>query len=108
MVNTSLGYKIRQLRKEKGMTLEQLAEKTDSSKGYIWELENRETKKPSAEKLQKIAESLGVTAVFLLDENKTNPDDEVEKQALFRKLEKLQDHDRKKIMQTIDSWSNDT
>lgn len=108
MVNTSLGYKIRQLRKEKGMTLDQLAEKTDSSKGYIWELENRETKKPSAEKLQKVAEALGVTAVFLLDENKANPDDEVEKQALFRKLEKLQDNDRKKIMQIIDSWSDET
>ena len=108
MVSTSLGDKIRQLRKEKDLTLEQLAEKTDSSKGYIWELENRETKKPSAEKLQKIAEVLGVTTVFLLDEGKANPDDEVMKQALFRKLDKMGEDDRKKIMKIIDSWGDDT
>ena len=105
MVSTSLGSKIRQLRKEKDLTLEQLAEKTDSSKGYIWELENRETKKPSAEKLQKIADVLGVTTVFLLDEGKASPDDDVMKQALFRKFEKLPDDDQKKIIQIIDSWS---
>lgn len=87
------------------MTLEQLAGKTDSSKGYIWELENRETKRPSAEKLQKIAEALGVTTIFLLDEDMANPDNEVVKQALFRKFEKLPDDDQKKIMQIIDSWS---
>ena len=108
MVSTSLGDKIRQLRKEKDLTLEQLAEKTDSSKGYIWELENRETKKPSAEKLQKIAEVLGVTTVFLLDEGKPSPDDAVMKQALFRKLDKMGEDDRKKIMKIIDSWGDDT
>ncbi len=107
MVSALLGNKIRQLRKDKGMTLEQLAEKTDSSKGYIWELENRETKRPSAEKLQKIADILGVTTVFLLDEDKASPDDEVMKQALFRKLEKMPDDDRKKIMKIIDSWGDD-
>jgi transcriptional regulator with XRE-family HTH domain len=106
MVTTTLGDKIRVLRKEKGLTLEQLAEKTESSKGYIWELENRETKKPSAEKLQKIAEELGVTTEFLLDEGRANPDDAVMQQAFFRKFDKLDDDDQKKIMQIVDTWSS--
>jgi transcriptional regulator with XRE-family HTH domain len=105
MVTTTLGDKIRVLRKEKGLTLEQLAEKTESSKGYIWELENRETKKPSAEKLQKIAEELGVTTEFLLDEGRSSPDDAVLQQAFFRKFDKLDDDDQKKIMQIVDTWS---
>lgn len=108
MVSATLGHKINQLRKEKSMTLEQLAEKTESSKGYILELENRETKRPSAEKLQKIAEALGVTTVFLLDEDQARPDDEVLKQALFRKLGKLPEDDQKRIMKIIESWGDET
>lgn len=105
MVNTTLGDKIRLLRKKKGLTLEHLAEKTESSKGYIWELENRETKRPSAEKLQKIAVALDVTTEFLLDEGKISPDDTVIKHVFFRKFDKLSDDDQKKIRQMIDTWS---
>ncbi len=43
-----LGEKIRALRKQKKLSLEQLAELTDSSKSYIWELENKDDPKPSA------------------------------------------------------------
>mgnify|MGYP003400529237 FL=1 len=45
-MSSALGDKIRKLRKEvKKLTLEELAEQTGSSKGYIWELENRDTRK---------------------------------------------------------------
>lgn len=104
-MSNSLGDKIRTLRKDKGLTLEQLADQTGSSKGYIWELENRETKKPSAEKLQKIADVLAVTTEFLLDEDKYSPDEAVIKQAFFRKFDKLGNADQKKIMQIIETWS---
>lgn len=43
----------------KGRTLEKLADETDSSKSYIWELENKNPPRPSAEKLTKIASKLG-------------------------------------------------
>ena len=107
-MSATLGHKINQLRKEKGMTLEQLAEKTESSKGYIWELENRETKRPSAEKLQKIAEALRVTTEFLLDEEQAKPDDDVLTQAAFRKFGKLTEPDQKKILKIIESWGDET
>ncbi len=50
-VPSPLGDKIRALRKQKKLSLEQLAELTDSSKSYIWELENKDDPKPSAEKI---------------------------------------------------------
>jgi transcriptional regulator with XRE-family HTH domain len=105
-VSSRLGDKIRELRKAKNLTLEQLAEQTDSSKGYIWELENRDTRKPSAEKLMKIADKLGVTAEFLLDEEKSDPDDDVLKTAFFRKFEKLTEDDQKKFMKIIEGWGD--
>ena len=87
-MSNSLGEKIRRLRKEKALTIKQLADQTDSSKGYIWELENRDTRKPSAEKLIKIAAILNVDIEFLLDDSKDTPDDNVLKNTFFQKFEK--------------------
>ena len=50
-MTTSLGDKLKRHRQEKGYSLDKLAELTESSKSYLWELENRDTRKPSAEKL---------------------------------------------------------
>jgi transcriptional regulator with XRE-family HTH domain len=65
MANT-LGDRLRDLRKEKGYTLDQLADLSGSSKSYIWELENKNPPRPSAEKLSRIADVLGTTIDFLL------------------------------------------
>ena len=43
---TAFGEKIRELRKAKGYTLEKLAELTELSKSYIWELENKNPSPP--------------------------------------------------------------
>jgi len=103
----ALGDKIRKLRKEKKLTLDELAKKTDTSKGYIWELENRDTRKPSAEKVMKIAEVLGVTTEFLFDDTKAEPDDNVLKAALFRNFEKLEKDDQERFMKMIENWSDE-
>ena len=103
-MSNRLGEKINALRKTKGLTLEQLAKQTESSKSYIWELENRDTRKPSAEKLMKIAVILGVTSEFLLDDGKLEPGDAVLKTEFFRKFEKLNEGDQKKIMRIIEDW----
>ena len=60
-----LGDKLRALRQQKKLSLEQLAELTDSSKSYIWELENRDDPNPSADKISKLAAALDVTTEFL-------------------------------------------
>lgn len=100
---TTLGEKLKHHRNEKGYSLDKLAEITGSSKSYLWELENRDARKPSAEKLTKIAQALGVTTDYLLDD-KATADEDVLQEAFFRKFNQLEDDDKKKIEQMIDAW----
>ena len=102
-MTTSLGAKIKRHRQEKGYSLDKLAELTDSSKSYIWELENRDTRKHSGEKLTRIAQALGVTTDYLLNESE-EPSDEILKEAFFRRFSKLEPEDQEKIKQMIDMW----
>lgn len=102
-MTASLGAKIKRHRQEKGYSLDKLAELTASSKSYIWELENRDTRKPSAEKLTRIAQALSVTTDYLLDDS-AEPGDEVLKEAFFRRFNKLTAEDQEKINQMIDLW----
>lgn len=102
-MTTSLGAKIKRHRQDKGYSLDKLADLTDSSKSYIWELENRDARKPSGEKLTRIAQALEVTTDYLLNERE-EPGDAVLKEAFFRKFSKLDPNDQEKINQMIDMW----
>jgi transcriptional regulator with XRE-family HTH domain len=106
-VPSPLGDKIRTLRKEKKLSLEQLAELTDSSKSYLWELENKDDPKPSAEKIGKIATVLEVTTEFLLSDSTSSPDEEVIDEAFFRKYKTMSEPDKKKIRKIIDAWEDE-
>src|ERR1700720_4373379 len=88
---------------DKGFSLDKLAKLTDSSKSYLWELENRDTRRPSGEKLTRIADALSVTTDYLLDES-AEPNENVLREAFFRKFNKLDPNDQKKIEQMIDAW----
>lgn len=59
--------KIRQLRQEKKLSLNKLAEIAGISKAYLSQLENNVNKQPSAEILLKIASALETTIADLLD-----------------------------------------
>ena len=100
-----LGVKIKELRTAKRLTLEKLAEKIGSGKSYIWGLENRGVKRPSAEKLAAIARALGTSTEFLIDNGMTEPTDEIKKAAFFRRLERLSEDEQQKIEDIIDAWS---
>lgn len=98
-----LREKLKKHRLELGYSLDELARLSGSSKSYLWELENRETRKPSADKLTKIAEVLNVTIEYLLDEN-ADLDDKFVKEAFFRKFNRLDVDDKKRIQDMIDAW----
>lgn len=98
------GLKIYKLRKEKNFTLDKLAELTESSKSYIWELENKDPPRPSAEKIARIAAALGVTADFLMDTSTPTPSSEVLDQAFFREYRNLDQETKLKIQQLVDVW----
>jgi transcriptional regulator with XRE-family HTH domain len=106
-VPSPLGDKIRTLRKQKGLSLDQLATLTDSSKSYMWELENKDDPKPSAEKIGKIAAVLEVTTECLLSASETTPDENVLDEAFFRKYKSMSEPDKKKIRKVLDAWDDD-
>lgn len=97
-----LGKKIQWLRKQNGFSIEGLAKATDSSKSYIWELENRDGVKPSAEKITKLANALNVTADFLLYDQNLEPDELVVDLAFFRKYQKLDTKDKNRLRKILD------
>jgi transcriptional regulator with XRE-family HTH domain len=106
-VPSPLGDKIRELRKHKKLSLEQLAELTDSSKSYIWELENKDDPKPSAEKVARIATALDVTTEFLLSDLVTTPDEQVIDEAFFRKYKTMPEPTKKQIRKILDAWDDE-
>ena len=67
-MTTPLGKRLRQYREAKGLTLQQVADAVGCTKAYIWELEMREGQRPTAERLNGIAKTLGVTVLHLLGE----------------------------------------
>lgn len=94
---TPLGDKIRRLRQGKRYSLDQLAELAETSKSYLWELENRDTANPTMDKVAKIAAVLGVTPKFLLDDQETEPSDAVADRAFFRKYQTLPPETKQKL-----------
>jgi transcriptional regulator with XRE-family HTH domain len=104
---TTLGEKIRKLRKQKGYTLEKLAELSDSSKSYIWEIENKNPPRPSAEKIAKIAAVLGVTSDYLIDVDEATPSPDMIDQAFFRKYRKMDANTKQRIRQIVELWDDD-
>ncbi|TWI64379.1 helix-turn-helix protein [Pseudoduganella lurida] len=101
---TQLGEKLRALRKERKLTLEQLAAQAKLSKSYLWELENRESQRPSAEKLTALGDVLGVTTAYFLEEDVRAPEEKHLDEAFFRGYQQLnaegKDHLRK-ILETF-------
>lgn len=103
-----LGDKIRARRRECKLSLDRLAALTDSSKSYLWELENRDNPNPSAEKIAKIASELGVTPQFLLDHNETTPDEAVKDEAFFRKYQQMDGPAKRRLRTLLDVWDKES
>ena len=75
-----IGNKLRNLRRQKNLTQEELAERTDLSKGYISQIESQHAS-PSMETFLNILEVLG-----------TSPSDfkrEVKRKVLYTKMNEL-------------------
>ena len=104
---TLLGEKIRKLRKDKKLTLDELAGLSASSKSYIWELENKSPPRPSAEKLSSIAAALGVTLDFLLDEKDEISPTDAKDEMFFREYKKMDPEVKKKIRKMVDLWRDE-
>lgn len=104
---TALGEKIRTERKRRKLTLDQLAEQTGSSKSYIWELENRPVVRPSAEKIAKVGEVLGLTVEYLLDDEKHEPTESDSDKVFFRRFSRLDPKQKEKLQSILSLIEDD-
>ena len=103
---TPVGERIRQQRLKKGLTLEQLAREIGSSKSYMWELENKDVARPSAEKLQAIARALGTTMDYLLAAEDVTGADATDTD-FYRKYRGMPDNTKKKLQRMLELLDED-
>ncbi|KML07903.1 MULTISPECIES: helix-turn-helix domain-containing protein [Burkholderia] len=101
---TRLGEKLRDLRKQKGLTLEKLAEMAGMSKSYLWELENRESQRPSAEKLTQLADVLGVSASYFIEEDVRAPEERHKDEAFYRNYQKLDSDSKEQLRRILETF----
>jgi transcriptional regulator with XRE-family HTH domain len=98
----TLGEKIRTLRKKAGLTLEQLADQIQASKSSVWELENKERTRPSADRIHDIARVLGVTPEFLMNDEATEATVSELDTAFFRRFQSLDSSTKKQLKDILD------
>jgi len=101
----NLGPKIKQLRNEKSLSLEQLAQNLDIAKSILWKYEKAQTI-PSAEIIKRMAAFFEVSADYLLFDvsEKENITKITDKRLLrqFEEVDKMSDEDKDYVMKTID------
>jgi transcriptional regulator with XRE-family HTH domain len=93
----ALGARLRELRKQKGESLQQVADAINSSKAHIWELEMGKNKNPSVDSLNKLADHFEVTVAFLIGEDPNAADQDPEIVSMYRDLKRLLPKDRATI-----------
>ncbi|MFC4446382.1 helix-turn-helix domain-containing protein [Castellaniella ginsengisoli] len=101
---TRLGEKLRGLRTEKGLTLEKLASLAGLSKSYLWELENRESQRPSAEKLTALADQLGVSTSYFIEDDVRSPQEQHLDEAFFRNYRQLDAGAKDQLRKILDTF----
>lgn len=99
---TKLGDKLHGLRKAiPGMTLDKLAAAAGMSKSYLWELENRDSPRPSAEKLAALAAVLGVTTDYFFEEEASEPQEQHLDKGFFRDYLQLEPADKEQLRRIL-------
>ena len=66
-IDNGFGYKIREVRQERGLSMSQLARDAGVSKSYLSQIENGNSKQPSATILLKIATALDSTLAHIIN-----------------------------------------
>lgn len=101
---SKLGDKLRSCRKSPNinLTLDEVARRAGVSKSYLWELENRESLSPSAEKLQAIATVLQQDPSFFLDDSVDTPQETHKDKEFFSSYSQLDTEAKAKLRQILE------
>ena len=106
-MSEKFGEKLRNIRVERKKTLGELADAIDSSKAYIWQLENKKNAKPSAKMLLKIANYFSTSPDYFLDDTQNEPSENQVEDAFFRKFKKLSARDKQTIERIAAGFGDD-
>ena len=98
IMSQEFSKRLKLLREDRSMTLDQLAKKVDSTKSYIWDLENKEKIRPAAEIVYKLAQALEVTVEALMGESANNQDE-----VFFREYKGLNDNTKSRIQKILNA-----
>lgn len=98
------GERLREARQSRGLTLEGLAAKVGSTKAYVWQLENKETARPSADLVGRLCDALGIEPTALLTGTSSSSLNSLEKDVLFRKYGSLTERDRRVVLDIMESF----
>jgi transcriptional regulator with XRE-family HTH domain len=104
METKNLGHTIKNLRKQRGWTQIDLAEKLGCTQGIITAYENG-LKKPSVDKIASLAKVLGVTTDELIGQTEIKTASVSKNPKLWRKFEqvqKLPQQDKRMVFKMID------
>lgn len=102
-----LGEKIRELRKKRGLTLDKLAKEANLSKSYLWELENRDSQRPSAEKLSFLADALRVSTDYFLNDDAREPEEKHLDEAFFRGYKSLNGPEKEQLRKILEAFKKE-
>lgn len=98
-MSRKVGEQIRKLRLDKKLTLDKLAEDAGLSKSYLWELENKNPPRPSAEKLAGLAKALGVTVDYFMGTDTEQNLETAQDRAFFREYQQMTAPMKEKLRQ---------
>ncbi|CAJ0739025.1 helix-turn-helix transcriptional regulator [Ralstonia mannitolilytica] len=99
---SAFGVRLRRLREAKKLTLQQVADAVGCTKAYIWELEMKEGQRPTAERIQKIAQVLGVTMEDVMGTPMQQvPEASPEDVAFFREYAGMTDEEKDRYRQAL-------
>lgn len=93
----TLREKLKAKRTESGKSLDALAKDARLSKSYLWELENRQSPRPSLDKLQAIASALDIDVTFFIDDSIEDLQEDLKDRQFFRNYSKLRPETKEQL-----------
>jgi len=100
----SFATRIAALRREKGQSLNDVAEAVGVSKAHVWQLERGDAANPSMNLVRRMADHFGVTVAYLAGEDVDADDADPEVARMFRQAAELDPGDRAVIDDMIQSF----
>jgi transcriptional regulator with XRE-family HTH domain len=101
--NMQLAQRLAQLRQNKGVSLQTVADAIGVSKAHIWGLERNKMSNPTLRLIKSLASYYGVGIDFLMSEDPSSVDADQARVHLFRESQKLSDTDLAHIQALMES-----